>query len=200
MTTFDAVGDPSLSETIGRRLMTPGGAVAPGVAPELFPCVVLENDRPEWHYLGGGGIFGRSSSAGVAAGGAGVRSSVQIVNARRDNLVIVESIEMATAATALVASVIRYGVDVLPFGTAVSGVPRDSRMFGRGSSATVVIDNTLAAAAGSTIYNTLTPMKLPLPVVLAPGDALYCAPVADNTAITIWAFGWRERKLNPSER
>lgn len=197
MSNFQAPGDPTLSEAIGKRLMTPGGAVSPGVAPELFPTVVLENDRPELLHLTNSDRFCRSVS--VAAGGVGTRSSAQLFVSVADLLVVVERIEVTLPSGNVQLRLNRLGPSLSPVGTPFVGVPNDSRYLGS-SSAAVITDATLGAAGTSFYTGIGTSAILDRPFVLTQGNGLYVCATADNVAITSATFWWRERRLNQSER
>lgn len=182
---------------------TPGTASAPSLAPEVFPCLVLENDRPEWLRLAGGGIFARGTS--VVAGGAGTRSSAQLLNNQSKTLVVVERVEVVVASGLVSVYTIMGAPGSIPFGTQIRGQSRDTRAprtaagLPSQSSAIIVTDNTLGlagtfAAAALPISATITE-----PWVLAPGDSLYVCPNADNVGISHITFYWRERPAQPSE-
>lgn len=202
---FDQIGDPSLSEGLGRRFMTPGGAVAPSLAPEIMPVVVLENDRPEYRVLEGGGIFARGVS--VPAGGAGNRSGVLVYPTSPDTLVVIERIDWLVGSGQLRLNIMNFGPPpaTLPFGTVVRGTTRDTRQgtvgSPRTSNAAVWTDNTAAAISpSSNLWIGAASGSMNAAIVLAPYTALYAFPDADNVAITYFSAFWRERKLNPSER
>lgn len=200
---FGQPGDGSLSQTVEKRLLMPGGAATPGVAPELFPCIVLENDRPEYVFLGGGGLYARAGS--VAAGGAGTRSSAQLVNPSRSTLLVVRRILATVASGNVVVRMTNYPDGSLPFGTSVLGSARDTRQrLSSGapgqSSGTIITDNTLATVGTPAMLDEPTSVNLEADFVLGPGGALYLSPNADNVAISRFSIFWYERRLNPSER
>jgi len=200
---FNAIGETGLSEVLTKRLTTPGGSSAPSVAPEIFPCLVLENDRPEWLRLAGSGLYSRGTS--VTAGGAGTRSSAQIINAQTRTLVVVERVEIAVAAGLVSAYTIMGAPGALPIGTQIRGQARDSRWprtpagQPNQSTALIIIDNTLGLAGTSAAAALPATAVITQPWVLAPGDAMYVCPNADNVAITYVSFFWRERPAQPGE-
>ncbi len=200
MSSFQAPGDYSLSESVGKRLLTPGGAVAPGVAPELMPVLVLENDRPENMLLSYQRMFGRA--ANISAGGAGTRASVRLVSVRSDLLITVDYI---TAQVAYQVGVERGAIGSLPFGVAAAGIPRDTRIAPQGtgpgptSSASIVTDNTLGAIT-QLIHAGAANVPFTAPIVIGPGDILVVQAATDASALTAFSLQWRERKQNPSER
>jgi len=204
MSTLNAVGDFRLDQVVAKTLMTPGGSSSPGVAPEIFPCIVLENDRPEYHYLYGAMLYGRGTS--VAAGGAGTRSSVTLVNQSQETLAVIERVQLTVASGAATIRLSTGFTGFLPFGTVLRGVARDTRS--RATSGTVpqnsqlafVTDNTLGAGGSSTLWFSALTLDLREPFVLGPGGALVLQPSADNVAIDFVSVLWRERRLNPSER
>lgn len=200
---YNGVGDPGLSQILDKRLMLPGGAAAPAVAPELFPCVVLESDRPEYQFLANQGRYGRGTSVG--AGGAGTRATAALYNPSDSNtLVVIERITAAAASGLLVFAIQNVGA-AAPFGTAAKGRSTDSRSQAstgdvRLSAASLIPDNTLAAPGAGTFMVGPLAFDDQIPVILAPGSVCYVYPNADNVAITYCTFQWRERRLNPSER
>jgi len=205
VSTFDAIGDGSLGEGIGRRLLTPGGAVAPGLAPEIFPCVVLENDRPEMIALEGGGLFARAVTVG--AGGAGNRSRALLFNPHGDTLCVVEHYHIEVNSGLAVAAVIDFAPgSIPPGGTTNTGNSRDSRQRlpngtdPRRSTAFVNTDNSIAALTSFGIQFQTLRIDSPIPIVLGPGGGLLLQPASDNVAITAAWFAWRERRINPTER
>lgn len=207
MSTLNGIGDTTLGDILSKRLVTPGGAVAPGVAPELFPNITLENDRPEWLFLSGQGLY--SYYTAQAAGGAGTRSSVALYNTSPDTLVVVEHVYIEVASNVPQMFMIAQPEGTIPFGTQERGVSADSRARQAGatqvrrSSAFFVRDNTLAAAGGANNrlwQGTGLTLTLTTPFVLGPWCALYCAPGTDNVAINVVAMRWRERRMAQSER
>jgi len=165
-----------------------------------MPVMVLENDRPENMLLSYQRMFGRSTT--MAAGGAGTRASVRLVNNRLDTLC---TIVLCTAQVAFQLSVERGAIGAVPFGTNVPGAPRDTRIQPAGtaittsSSALVVQDNTLGATAIS-IHRAAANAIVEIPFVIGPGDIFVLEAATDASALTNWSIQWRERRLNPSER
>jgi hypothetical protein len=199
---YQATGDTGFDQVIVRRLQTPGGSVAPGVAPELFGNLTIENDRPEWEYLKNGGLYSRGVV--VSAGGAGTRSSLTLCNPAGSNqLVVVKRLDWAVASGQARLHVFRLQ-GVLPFGAQnLFGVTRDARRQLNGnvsaSQSVVVGDNTLGVAGGNALAFLPSTSSFDQPVVLPPDSALYFAPSADNVAITYCTLSWTERPLNRSE-
>jgi hypothetical protein len=199
---FQAPGDWSLSEAVGKRLLTPGGAVSPGVAPELMPVLVLENDRPENMLLSYQRLFGRSAT--VSAGGAGTRASVRLVNNRADTLVVVS---LVGSTSAFQMGVERGALGTLPFGSlgTAAGLPRDTRIQPPGtaiagiSTATLVSDNTLGASSAR-LHGGGAGTYFTTPIILGPADMLFIQASSDATALNDYSIQWMERRLNPSER
>lgn len=207
MTFLNAVGDTSFGDILSKRLLMPGGAVAPSVAPELFPCVVLENDRPEWLYLAGQGLY--EFFVQVGAGGAGTRASAWLYNSSPDLLVVVEGLEAVVASGQVRLAMVGLPAGTLPFGTYSAGVSADGRAKApssaavRRSQANIVTDNTLGSQETSTNrlwVSSGTTLVRTSAWVLGPFTGLYVCPSADNVVLTSCAFRWRERRLNPSER
>lgn len=180
--------------------------MAPGVAPEIFPVVVLENDRPEMQYLEGGGLFARGQGTGTP--GAGNRAIAMLVNYQPDTLVVVERAYCQVASGNCIASTYYYGPASAPpgGGTTVTGRSRDTRALSstgivRESGAYLNTNVTLPAPGGLyTMWRAASSLDVTLPVVLAPYSALIFYPDADAVAILNNYFVWRERRINPSER
>jgi hypothetical protein len=205
VSTFNAIGDPRLDQVLAKTLATPGGSSSPGIAPEIFPCITVESDRPEWGYLSGDLRFARH--AAIAAGGAGTRSSVQLINSdpTGSTLIVVESVELIVAAVNAEIRSYHLPTGVLPFGTVLRGRCRDTRARTptgglRESNGVVVTDNTLAQVLLNILHAVPTQLSTQQPWVLGPGGVLYLCPSSDNVAITAANIYWRERRLNPSER
>lgn len=177
--------------------MTPGGSVAPSVAPELMPVIVLEDNPPELQWLKSQGLYCRT--AAVAAGGAGTRSSVTILNPSTTSLVaVVEAFQVVVASGLVLAKLVSYP-GIIPFGTNQTGLPLDGRNTGR-STTQIITDNTLGVAGGSNQLTLASAEWNTTPFILTPGSALYLSPNADNVAITYFNVRLRERSLNRSER
>ncbi len=65
---FNEIQEQGLNTILSRRLAMKGSSAAPSVAPELFPNLTLENDRPEWGWLKGEMLCAnRITRAAVAA-------------------------------------------------------------------------------------------------------------------------------------
>jgi hypothetical protein len=55
---FNGINEGGLNNILSQRLGVKGSSAAPAVAPEVFPCLTLENDRPEWSWLKGESLRG----------------------------------------------------------------------------------------------------------------------------------------------
>jgi len=194
-----------LSEVLQRRLNMSGAAPAPAVAPELFPVLVYENDRPEWGFLKGENPFALASSSSAAVG---THSGNGIWNPAGGNIiVVVKSITWYPAdPCGLVLSV----SSTQPFSSTVAGSSTDSRYATAASlrrsnclvgqrndysdpdSLPCILSLNGSATVGSPfVYRT--------PIILKPGAQLVLIGSNANTALNRVTFEWTERAAMPGE-
>lgn len=197
MANFDSIGEFGLGQVLSRRLTTPGGAVAPTVAPELFPVLTLENDRPEWGQLKGEIICSKYDSAAAVAAQYGQFQLYLPSNV--STIAVVTSIKSHNANFLSVARGVGIGGGVAGWAGRTTA-NRDFRMSGQNTA--VILERrsdavlpsvfpgiTMLGAAGDTYDE---------PIVITPGTSLivYAQTVNQEVRIT---FNWRERAAQPGE-
>lgn len=206
MSTLGAIGETGLGQVLAKRLTTPGAAVAPGVAPELFPNIVLENDRPEWKYLAGErlAVMAGFAVAGVAAS----ISTIRLRNPLGSNVIAVfEEIEVqpGSATDCIISRIEESGA----LGTEGGTASRDTRFR---DDALVTGHARIQVTGGAIMVPGLNAIPLRRwfsvasaervttrqPIVLTPGFALDITTAAE--AVTLLASAtWRERAAQPGE-
>lgn len=206
---FMGIGESAFDQILTKRLVGPGGAMAPSAAPELFPVIVLESDRPEWPYLYGGRRI--AGTFDVAGGGAGLFSTVRLRNpANSSCLAVIERVEfLVNAATSV--TLIR-SVDAGELGGAVvTGAHLDFRVVqdGLGGPGSQVVGSSEALAAAplnaltvwrwASVPANVIQERVALGIVLAPATAINLRCQTDNIRLA-GTIMWRERFLNPTER
>lgn len=181
------------------------GAPAPFMASEIFPNVVLENDRPEWEWLG----LGRLCTAALfIAGAVGNNGVCGLINpAGSGVLAVVKRIVVLSQETSVMTGGIDCGSATTSGLTADKrGNFRDSRSgfaSGRQSSVTCFdaisatvpsearLDEFVLAANGDMWVSTV-------PYVLAPNSSIYAS--MDTQNIDCWTtWQWTERKAEQGE-
>lgn len=201
MAHFDEIGEYGLDQLLTRRLTTPGGSVAPSVAPELFPGITLENDRPEWGYLKGEIPYARS--AGPAAP---VNNQFLILrNPAGSGILAVVSLCQAQASTG---SVRLY---VAPIGNLATGVnggggaSRDGRItlvsggiHVRVSTCLLFTADAVAPGFNDSFRSVSSAFAFTEPIILAPGTDVGIM-AATATATLGGGFSWTERRAQPGE-
>ena len=180
------------------------GAAAPNVASELFPCIVLENDRPEWGFIKrekhcqqtmtGAAVAGELTSVGIAnmPGGTGV-------------LAVCNRIYLSNTQTTPFD--MNVGFNVLQSLGAVTSQPKghpvDSRWGSEDPSLTGFIrDQVAGLATGMTVQRIVVPANATVELngawVLAPGSFLFVE--ARGAAQEVMAsFQWTERAATEGE-
>jgi len=198
---FDQIGETGLDQVLAKRLTTPGGAVAPTVAPELFPVLTLENDRPEWGYLKGEFRYFRALTPTAPA----ASSHVILRNPANSSLIaVLERVTGSTTAGAL-------GISMAPIGNfatgaaSATGVPRDGRysafaggVFTRTSQLVVFSADAALAAVAEGFRTVSTTLDFSDPIILTPGFdlAIYGRTAAASILVNLM---WSERRAQPSE-
>jgi len=176
-------------------------APAPSLAPDIFACLTLETDRPEWAFLGAVRLC---SASGDQAAGAGAVSIFQLSNPAGSGVIIVlESVNIWTVTTQLIYTHIASSSTGLP--TTISTFFRDPRWGApaAGAPAGLVTSSNATSAFGNIIHRQQCPstqsfgLELP-PVVLVPNSSIQFAGAAVNIR-TACSIHWRERHLEPSE-
>lgn len=179
------------------------GAPSPLMASEIFPNVILQNDRPEWPFLEGDKIAGGFiQDAGVAA----QISHVGLHNpADSGILVVVQSIlvDITGGDTRIDLGVTPDATDTLTTGT-----PRDTRFEFRraGGPETTALLFTLTQVGTITatqlaqlthnVSSVIVPYKVP--IVLGPDGFVMVRGVGTNQAVGA-SFNWVEQKAASGE-
>lgn len=194
---YNQAAEFGLQQLITRRLTTPGGLPAPTVAPEMFPVISLENDRPEWGFL-----KGERHMTGFYQGGPTVGNfeGVELRNPAGSGVIVVVNriVTIAAADT-------RYYRAAAPIAGLLGGTaPMDLRDPMPGANINGIATIAGAAAPG------LPPGGLMRRVeqggyvehrenwVLPPNTALQVYVGATNLLLTCW-FNWTERGAQPGE-
>lgn len=199
MTTFNQLGEFGLNQLLARRLTTPGPAPSPTLEPALFPCVVLESERPEWAYLKGERLgAGRSAQGAVAA----QFSCFAILNPTGSNMVV--TVKRTAITTGASSALVKITAQQLA-GAPVTAAPRDSR-WSLGTSlgrpvATLSAGTVAGAAPEAPIAwcNSNASLELLEPIVLTPGWSLRIEQATANIALNNGEFQWSERTAQPGE-
>lgn len=191
-----------LSKMFGMQDRNPSG----DVATEVFPNVTLENDRPEWKYLGGEKMC--SVAFTVAAGGAGNKGALKITNlASSGTLIIVEQISVGcfTAGTQFTIGRSNSGTVLA---NSITGGPRDSRWpewlanptFQHSAKITwnYTVGSFLSRAMDLIFSSGSAWHQWKVPVVLAPDSGLVLENNFANVEFS-GAIHWRERAILSTE-
>jgi hypothetical protein len=181
---------------------TKGHTPAPQITPEIGHHIILESDRPEYHFLAGSTRYATKSSVG---GAAGTFSEVQFLNpANSGTLVVFEHVFVEPASNT--------GADAFMFPGAIAtspsfGFPLDSREAPTKKSTLVNFINTgLVAQSGNPIDSVFNSAAFAAHlefiglqgVVLGPGGVMGVFARLVNTGLNLWAI-WRERAISPNE-
>lgn len=172
------------------------GAPSPLLAPEIFPVIQLEHDRPEWAFLGGEKLcVGQISEAALVAN----YSYVYITNpVGSGTLVVIERILSSEADNT------HYFGSGLGIAPTAFGAQIDSRsgIFPTAIASTAGFDSGTAVARPGSLLTFIWMLRGVamdmFPVVLIPGAFLAIAGNVVNRGVNI-SFYWRERTLEPSE-
>lgn len=177
---------------------------APYMGSELFPCIVLENDRPEYHWLGGSRLYAaRRTDAATAAN----FSIVGLSNpAGSGVLAVLEKIvfENNDAGVKTFQVFCRGAGALAAFDAQAGAISTDSRNGWSTAfrSACQVGDLTQAATTGQLMFNVEVPatsmFTLDWPFILGPQSQVLIIPTAVNLNSRAQFF-WRERTANPAE-
>lgn len=172
------------------------GAPSPLLAPEVFPVVVLESERPEWAFLGGEKLcVGQISRAADV----GNFSFVYFVN------------PIDSGTLAVITAVLSNDPDnthLFSSGTGVVATAFGAQLDSRSGVFPTTIASTSGFASGVAVARPGTPLTFlwmlrgvaytMFPIILSPGAFLNIAGNVVNRSLNI-TFHWRERILEPSE-
>ena len=197
-------GGEGVNQILSRRFEIQG-APAPMMASELFPMVVLEDDRPEWKYLANEKYAVGYLSEAAAVGN---YSIVQLDNpASSGAILVVEQIELYNSSSAVQVYAISLQSGSLLSRLAAQtyqGMPRDSRfawdqssrsvgLMRSGISASLLQEDVMRIACPPS-----TQYSIKVPWVLGPDTVLSVAHATTNTAASV-GFYWRERAATRAE-
>lgn len=206
---FQAIGESSFDQVLTKRLVGPGGALAPSVAPELFPVITLESDRPEWHYLFGGRLcaawFDNTAVAGETANirlrnpvNSGCLAVIELLDflvSPASSVRIVRSIDnndFVTAAVPTSQRDFRYVEDGLSPASTAQVVCSFGSILAGGYLNPRVVYNLPSLGAGART-------ELRVPFILPPGSVFNLQTVAVAARLA-GSITWRERYINPTEK
>ena len=200
MANFDEIAEYGLGQLLTKRLTTPGGAVAPTVAPELFPCLTLENDRPEWGFLKGEKLGGAAIDVNPVAA---QFSIVQLfLPATSRDIVVVKQIRNRGTVAFNIAQGVGIGGGLGAFTANLGTGSRDFRWLNPLSDS-LIIERTNNVAQ-PTVHRvlcqlvTVAGMTYDSPIVIAPGTALMLYTTALNVAM-VADVSWTSRTAQVGE-
>lgn len=199
MANFDSIGEFGLGQLLARRLTTPGGAVAPTVAPELFPVLTLENDRPEWGYLKGEQLRARAIDV---AGVAGQYAMIQLyIPSNSATIAVIEEIHARAASSVNIVHLVGIGGGTVGW-TALTTGTRDTRAANtQGDSAILESRSNAALPSFHAVLaqiNTGGQPSFRQPIVLSPGQAICAYGISLGAALSI-NLVYRSRPSQPGE-
>lgn len=177
------------------------GAPSPQLSPDLQAVLVLENDRPEFKFLGGETL---GMGFGDAAAGAANYSHVGLINPVGSGvLVVVERVLLALTAAGSIGQIGLQAIGATAWSTAHAYM-RDTRGYpASGSGQTSALTGTfvgadLGAAHGYLWQQPLGANRIDLDMVLSPGFVALVRPgTVNQRCVATWFF--RERPIELSE-
>lgn len=197
MAHYDEIGEYGLNQVLARRLTTPGGAVAPTVAPELFPTLVLENDRPEWSYPKGELRAGARVTLG-ASGGNYNALQLYLPSTARSICIVTDVFGNSGTGGANVQRAQGIGAGVAGWIANVTQ-PADFRWPLQTQTILERYTGALAALGNGTIDRISSAgNNIKQPIIVAPGTALLLVTDIVNSALDI-TVRWYERTAQPGE-
>ncbi len=194
---FNEINEGGLNRILSQRLGMKGSSAAPACAPELFPGLTLENDRPEWGFLKGELLA--SKQVFVAAVAAQFAQAQLYLPSTSNLIVTVESIVNLTANVANVARGVGIGGGLGGWSAATVGT-RDFRWNGERTGA---VHETRSGAANPTTFPNIAQLasngiEIKTPIVIVPGTALCIFNTTLNQTMS-FTIAWRERVALPGE-
>lgn len=197
MSAFDAIGETGLNEVLARRLTTPGGSSAPAVAPEIFPVMSLEVDRPEWGRLKGELYASRFCFLAAVAAQYGAFQIYLPTNAR--------TIAVLTRVTLNNTNVVNIGRLVGISGglggwAGVTTCTRDTGWNGNGTACLLESISNVAQPANFSAMAQLVNagQSYTDPIIIRPGGAIGIYQNAVNLTTSV-NISWYERPAQPGE-
>lgn len=197
MANYDEIGEYGLNQVLTKRLTTPGGSVAPTVAPELFPNLVLENDRPEWGWLKGERTAACFLTRAAVAGQFG--AAQLYLPSTAQTIAVVTSIKSANSNEINLARLVGIGGGLAGWSALTPGTTD----FRWPATQTQVLVETTANAVQPSQHATLGRLNATNTghygnIVIAPGTALGFVTNAVNLALWV-IVTWYERPVQPGE-
>lgn len=197
MSQFNAIGEYGLNDVLTKRLTTPGGSNAPSVAPEIFPVLALESDRPEWSWLKGEILAARYGTVAAVAGQFSAMQYYLPTNAR--TVAVVKNIRTHNNTAIVIARLVGISGGLAGW-TGRTTATCDTRAGGQN---TAVICEDIQNIASPSQFPTMTILnatnqEYEQPIVIAPGGSLGIIGAAVNTALQV-SITWYERPAQPGE-
>lgn len=193
---YNGVNEGGLNALLARRLQVQSGAPAPACAPEIFPNLTLENDRPEWSYLKGEVLCQRHVAANAVAG---QYSAIQLyLPATANALVVVTSIVHRALGTLTFGRAQGIGAGLGGWG-AYNTATRDFRWPANRTQGIMEITANVAIPSLNFALGILPGGESLLePIVIVPNTSLclYTQAVATGLSLDI---AWYERPALPGE-
>ncbi len=198
---FNEINEGGLNRILSQRLGMQGSAAAPACAPELFPTLNLENDRPEWGWLKGEMLAAnRVTRAAVA----GQFSMAQLYLPSNANAICVVTMVNNWTPNALGLS---RGVGISAglggwVAASVASNPRDFRWPGGRTQAIIEVNANVAAPTTfgrfARIFGNAGIVDYQQPVVIVPGTSLIFQSDGVNEPLD-FNVAWYERPAVPGE-
>jgi len=189
------------SQLLKRLLTAKGGEPITELAPELLAAIILENDRPEYHYLGNSGLWGVTKSQAAVAG---QLSYVGVNNPSGSGvLLVVVLAELVNATGANQGAALRFNPAPGSILTQTTMPFRERRLSAKGTTSRVTTGSEAASSgvddlALPTIPNATTYPYLGGAIPMQPGQHLIWQGNVVNTQIQAHFAGY-ERPLEQSE-
>lgn len=200
MAEWNEVLEGSLNQLIAKRFGMQAGSPSPLVAAEIFPVVVLEDDRVEYGFMKREVLGAARCVQGATAA---VISNAMLRNPPNSGVIVtVLGFEMQTASNI---DVLANYSDVANYATLDAGLPRDLR-FGAPAPTnnTVAVPshdatNAVPAGAKALFRFAANPTGFQrVELILGPGTSVEVRTVSVNTSLVVnWI--WRERTAQPGE-
>lgn len=182
------------------RFLGMGGTEGPAseLGAEISPVFVLENDRPEWLYLGNERMMGGLGGIGPGAG----QSTVRYRNPVGSGVIAVFT-EISYSSLAASICNLQIGGDLADLATPSAPYPTDARLLFTIAGGAVIVSVENAASVGNGIDGAYVAANtqyrfVVTPLILTPGshfDVSCSAPATIRVASR-----WRERELTTYER
>lgn len=197
MAVFNEINEFGLASILVRRLGMQVGTPTPAVAPELFPTIATEVDRPEWGFLKGERFGAKYDSVPAIAAQYGMFQLYLPSNS--PNLAVVTLIKSHNANPITISRLVGIGGGLGGWAGRTTS-SRDMRWNGDGTSA--ILERTNNAAL-PTRFADLSALRFDgdrydQPIVITPGTALGIFAQTVNQAILV-SLAWYERPVQPGE-